>query len=268
MVRRFTGVCALALSGGSVVACSSRPVQERVVYVPSSAPQAEVNRVAWSQPPVPSANVQPGRLAGIVVDQESGQPIFAQISVTSAPMVGTLTDSSGRFNLAVPSGARTIWIRRVGYSPYKIDAVLAQHSGYIMVAALTRALTTLCNVSDGGIVLRLYRDSTGKTVQTPILPPPPSAVVVYVRDALTGQPPGSPVTVTVTDGAFRDSLVARVDSLGRVPRTIAPERPGTYEVTVRNSQYRDWQSTARTRFNQECGGELVPAVFRAWLVPR
>jgi hypothetical protein len=93
-------------------------------------------------------------------------------------------------------------------------------------------------------------------------------VVLFARDVTTGVGVAGPVTIAVVSGAFRDSLVVDVDSLGRVGRTIAPNRPGFYTVTVRGPGYRDWHGGAATRPRPGCEGQFVPAVFYAWLLPR
>ena len=242
-------VCALAVSAGLPFGCRSQPEQVRIVYRPEYLPPPEAKVVAWSQAPLASAQVPAGYLAGLIVDAESGLPLFkAQVHIASTT-VGAMSDSTGRFRVRLPSGVGAIRVRRIGYSTSATPIVAHTDSGYVMVAALRREPTILCTVTTG------YSG-------------PRSAVVVSARDALTGLPLAAPVTVTVTDTAFRDSFVTTVDSSGRIPRTIAPERPGTYEVTLRSESYRDWQRSASTSTVTGCAGELSPAVFQAWLVPR
>ena len=97
---------------------------------------------------------------------------------------------------------------------------------------------------------------------------PLQAVQVRIRDALTGGAPAVPVAVTVRDGAFRDSITARLDSDQRLVANTAPDRPGRYDVTVRAPGYREWFGQAATRPVPGCTSDLKPAVFQVWLIRR
>jgi hypothetical protein len=71
------------------------------------------------------------------------------------------------------------------------------------------------------------------------------ALEVVVVDARTGAPRVEGTIVTARDSTFLETLRI-VESRDRPPRSIfggAVERPGTYEVTVRRSGYRDWSTT-------------------------
>ena len=246
--RRVAFLCHVAVV---VASLGCRPPERvRYVYLSPPPPPRDSTRAAWSQPPVPSSRVEPGRLEGLVLDDETGQPLsHAQVQLVSTTF-GAMTDSAGRFELPVPADTRSIRIRRIGYEPYRVDGVFAADSGYVIVAALRRSTVVLCRVVTG--------QGGG----------PESAVVISVRDAMTGRPFSGSVSVTVTDTSFRESFVTTVDSLGLVPRTIAPERYGSYTVNLSSDAYRDWQGSASTRMVPGCSGQIAPAVFRAWLVPR
>jgi hypothetical protein len=253
----------------AIAGCRARPAPAPAVSPSVSSLAAESGRFAASQAPAASARVSPGVLEGLVVDEESGQPIGAvQISFASTT-AGALTDSTGRFRVAAVGGTQTIRVRRIGYAPYRIDAVLHPDSGYVMAVGLTPTRVAVCRVSSGGALVEIRLDAEGRESRRFLsMDVPPSAVVIVARDALTGRPPATPLRITVSDGAYRDSLVVTVDSLGRVARTIAPDRPGTYEVTLHSPGYTAWRGSAATQPVPGCPGEFAPAVFRAWLVPR
>ncbi|GEM_PF-1698855 len=60
---------------------------------------------------------------------------------------------------------------------------------------------------------------------------------VTVRNAETGAPAGPGATVTATDGAYRETLLAFPDSLTFLGAT---ERPGTYDVQVIQVGFQSW----------------------------
>jgi len=255
--------------GATVALASCHPRPTPAPAFPSAAASVvESSRFATSQAPVASSRVSSGVLEGLVIEEESGQPIDkAQIWVASTT-AGTLTDSTGRFRVTIPDSTLSIRIMRIGYAPSRVDAVLERDSGYVMVAALTRVRVSLCSVTVGGAFMEV-RDARGKvTLRMLNTAMPRSGVVILAHDALTGRAPAAPLSITVADRDYRDSLVVTADSLGRVARTIAPDRPGTYEVTVRSPDDRDWRGSAATQPVPGCPGEFAPAVFRAWLVPR
>ncbi len=63
------------------------------------------------------------------------------------------------------------------------------------------------------------------------------AVTVEVQDALTGGPPSSTPTGTLTDGGYRETM----ESYGGQFLQGGGERPGTYDVEVRADGYRPWR---------------------------
>lgn len=64
------------------------------------------------------------------------------------------------------------------------------------------------------------------------------AVQVEVRDAATRAPATEGAVLTVTDGAYVDSM--RGGPGGPPVLAAAPERPGTYLVEVRRAGYAPW----------------------------
>ena len=185
-----------------LVGCrAGRP--ERGGCEPPRPPSVEPRRVAWTQPAVPSERVAPGQLSGLVVDEESGLPLFgAQVHVVGAALQA-YSDSSGLFSVQLRPGRQSIRVRRIGYASLSTDVVAREDSGYAAVFTLAREPVILCHVTVGMHV-------------------PQPAVEGAVRDALTDQPLLGVVKVTATDGAFRDSVAATTDSLGYLRRPLPP----------------------------------------------
>ena len=232
-----------------LVGCRGRPAPANVVVEPlPTAPESP--QVAWTQGPEASTNVPPGELAGLVVDAATGEPLtFGQVYLDPLPATRVVTDSSGRFRLPLPDTPTRVRVGRIGFRTESATLHPKSDSGYAVVFALRPVAVVLCRVFAGGYV-------------------PLQAVQVRIRDAMSGDAPIVPVAVTVRDGAFRDSIPARVDSHGRLVANAAPDRPGRYDVTVRAPGYRDWFGQAATRPVPGCTSDLEPAVFQVWLIRR
>ena len=87
---------------------------------------------------------------------------------------------------------------------------------------------------------------TGQVCTTIAIP----AVTVDILDSLSGALLPTESIAYARDGGFVDSTVVPPPRPGFVfqPAALAIERPGTYEVTVRSTGYRDWrQSGVRVR---------------------
>lgn len=73
------------------------------------------------------------------------------------------------------------------------------------------------------------------------------ALRVTVTDSLTGQPPTSVPSLTVTDGAFSEVHPTPDLGGGNTNEFLAArERPGVYEIVVRAAGYVDWTRSAIT----------------------
>jgi hypothetical protein len=220
--------------------------------------------VAWSQDPVASASVPSGELAGVVLDAETGAPLALVQLWGPNQGLPVMSDSSGRFRIPVPNVGE-VRLRRIGYAPYRVTVPRAD-SGLVAVIALHALPVVTCHVSGGTAVYEV--DGKGRRrLTTPVEQRHPG-VVVIARGALTARAPAGGISVVVRDGAFTDSVTARADTSDRIVASAAFERPGRYEVLVRSPGYRDWTGVSVARTVSECGGELRPAVFHAWLVPR
>ena len=64
-------------------------------------------------------------IEGTVVDDSTGQPLPATHVFISGSMTGTTVDDSGHFRLAgLPTGAKRLYVSRVGYKPEQFDFFL------------------------------------------------------------------------------------------------------------------------------------------------
>jgi hypothetical protein len=105
--------------------------------------------------------------------------------------------------------------------------------------------------------LAICVDSSGTT----------AAVVVQVRDAVTGAPLAAGSRGSIRDGDYIDSLrPPSADASGRLLTLIAGQgRPGTYTVTVIHPGYQTWQQTSVLVVVGNCG--LASQVLHANLEP-
>jgi hypothetical protein len=245
-IGRFAHPVLLAV----LVGCHHRAAETPAPVGPQRAPeQKESVRVARTMTPVSSSKVPAGQLVGIVVDDSTGDRVgHAQVFLTTG-LGSTIGDSLGRFTLKVPPGTPAIRVMRIGYEFAFIPIDAKPDSGYIVSVAIKKASVSVCRVFTSTYF-------------------PTSGVVVVARDVLTGAGPSTPITVSFRSGAYADSLTVQADSLGRLHRTLAPDRSGTYDVSIRAPGYYDWTATASTHEVPGCGGQFDSAVFHAWLVPK
>ena len=222
--------------------------------------------VAWTRDPVASASVPRGELAGVVVDAETGTPLALVQVWRPSRALPVMSDSAGRFRILVPNVGETVRLRRIGYAAYQVTVPRAD-SGLIAVIALRAYPIITCRVTVGPAVYEVDSRGTRRLI-TSVERHPDPGVVVIARDALTARAPLGGISVSIRDDTFADSAAASADTSDRVVASAAFERPGRYEVVVRSAGYRDWTGVSLARNAAECGGELRPAVFHAWLVPR
>lgn len=84
------------------------------------------------------------------------------------------------------------------------------------------------------------------------------AIRIEVRDAASGAPAAEGATGFVREGAFTDSLrVTGGASSGEFIMSAATERPGTYDVLIEKSGYRDWMREGVRVRSGECGVATV-----------
>lgn len=204
---------------------------------------------ATSGGPAASAATPPGVLEGRVVDGDTGEPIAAAQVVVGGTPVGALTDAAGRFRLApLPPGPQVVQTRRIGFATESLPAVFAADSGYVAVVALRESDAALCV---------LYVTA-------------PKLFTVRVRDVRTGLPPasGATLTATRTDGHVVSTSTPVPSSAGHlVLAAVDLTEAGTYTLVVRSPGYRAWQRAGVRNRSGSCG-DVVPAIFDAWLLPR
>ena len=80
-----------------------------------------------------------GRIAGVVHDAETGQPIAGAHAFIGSTMIGTVTDADGTFELNfIPAGTHDLWLSMVGYTPISEefainDSTIAQSPTFDLV---------------------------------------------------------------------------------------------------------------------------------------
>ena len=106
-------------------------------------------------------------VSGTVTDASNGQPIAnVQISVTGT-LLGTLTTQDGKFTIAsVPTGARNIVARRLGYATARQDITVSEGSPAEVNFSLTPVAKTLEEVVVSGVGAPAERRVVGNTVET------------------------------------------------------------------------------------------------------
>jgi len=227
----------------AVAACQPKPapvIKNVEIILPG--PQV----VTRGEGPSTSSKVPSGELTGIVVDAATGAPL-PQTQVIVLYNGSTLTDSIGRFRIALPKSSATIQVRRKDYIDVNTSVMYNPDSGHVAVFAIQR-LEWQCWLSDG-------------RARWP-------GVRVIARDVVSNESPDGIVSVVARDGDYRDSVAARADSKWALVVNAAPERPGRYAVTVRADGYRPWSGLGATRPMPNCGSQFAAATFHAWLVPR
>lgn len=77
-------------------------------------------------------------------------------------------------------------------------------------------------------------------------------IVVTIVDASTGAPLAGPVTVTVWDGEYSETVTPPETPSGTRVAALAWERPGRYRVEVRAPGYVTWVGTEVRVLEDEC----------------
>jgi len=81
------------------------------------------------------------------------------------------------------------------------------------------------------------------------------AIVVQIRDAVTGAPLAAGARGAIRDGGYVDSLRPPTTdaSSGLLTLTAGPGRAGTYDVTVVHPGYQPWHQTGVVVNDNSCG---------------
>lgn len=96
-----------------------------------------------------------------------------------------------------------------------------------------------------------------------------TAILVYgirvtVQDSVSGAPVASGAQLIARDGAYADtaSFPANQPNFDGLPLQAAPERPGTYIVTVRKTGFGDWVRNVTVVREDECHVRSVELTAR------
>jgi len=206
--------------------------------------------VGWRE----SEAVEPLMLLGVVFDLETGAPLnAAQISVPSQN-IGALSDSRGRFRLALTlPGPLDIHVSRIDYGPRAVHVAMPKEHGVVIQVGLPPADLHQCGE---------YRPDA-------VLPTGPQ-VRLRIRDARTGQAPSVPVVVRARSPISADSaLVAPVaaDSLSVILAlsSAQPLAPWLLDVSVTSSGHAAW-TASDVPLEQACPFPMTP-LLNVWLLP-
>ncbi len=80
------------------------------------------------------------------------------------------------------------------------------------------------------------------------------AIVVQIRDAVSGAPLAAGARGAIRDGEYVDSLRSpTTDASSGLTLTAGPGRAGTYDVTVVHPGYQPWHQTGVVVSDNSCG---------------
>ena len=161
--------------------------------------------------------------------------------------VGAITDKLGRFEFSfAPFDSITFEASRIGYTNERWALRLDPSRGYTVLFAMSPRPIMLC----GRIVA------------------PEPAVIVAVRDAVSGRAPARGATVKITAPGYRDSLTS-VPAPGDSALVFKLGTLGsfhTYSLIVQSPGFREWRIDNVGDVRVPCGGVLFP-IQQVWLLP-
>lgn len=162
--------------------------------------------------------------------------------------VGAITDKLGRFEFSfAPFDSLTLEAKRIGYSTEVRALRLDPSRGYTALFALSPRAVMLCGWPAG----------------------PEPAVVVSVRDAVSGRAPPNGAMVTIAAPGYRDS-VSKVSAPGDSALVFQLGTFGyfhTYSLTVHSPGFREWRVDDVGDVQVPCGGLVFP-IQHVWLLPQ
>jgi hypothetical protein len=86
------------------------------------------------------------------------------------------------------------------------------------------------------------------------------AIVLEVRDSVSGAGAAVGTSLVVRDGVFVDSTVTAAYSATHM--AWLPQRPGIYTVTLRHTGYREWIKPGVALLSERCGVQQVQLFAR------
>lgn len=203
--------------------------------------------------PLTSDSTAPGIIRGVVVDDSTGEglvavQVFVQRQRRAGRGVGAITDKLGRFEFSfAPFDSLTLEARRIGYSTEDLAVRLDPSRGYTVLFALSPRPVMMCSWPAG----------------------PEPAVVISVRDAVSGRAPPNGATVKITAPGYRDS-VSKVPAPGDSALVFQLGTIGyfhTYSLTVQSPGFREWRIENVGDVQIPCGGLVFP-IQHVWLLPQ
>lgn len=204
--------------------------------------------------PFMTNSIPPGTIRGVVIDDSTGRGLSGVIVSIAQKQrdgrrIGAVTDSLGRFLLSfAPFDTLTFATRAMGYAAHALPARLDPSHGYILVLTLSRLPPRAACAWPPG---------------------PEPAVIVLVRDALSGRAPAAGATVKITAPGYRDS-VTTVPAPGDSALVFRLGTYGyfhTYSLEVQSPGRRTWRAGDVTEVKAPCGAPMFP-VQQIWLVPQ
>ncbi len=149
------------------------------------------------------ASVYGQGISGIVIDNSNNSPVVGANVTVTGTTAGAMTDSEGRFTLALPSGSNEIQVSFIGYISQKINV----KPGGTYSIALEPDIATLSEVVVVGYGTQRKANLTGSvsSVDSKVLEARP---IADVGRGLQGTMPG--LTVTVPSGEIGSDPLLKI----------------------------------------------------------
>jgi TonB-linked SusC/RagA family outer membrane protein len=163
---------------------------------------------------------QAGRIAGLVTDSTSGQPVPSASVLIPALRLGGVTSAEGRYTINnVPAGTHTVRVQRIGFLPRTASVTVAAGATATLDFRLGVQVTRLTEVVSVGYGTQRARDVTGSvaTVNMEALERTP---IVSVDQVLQGTAPG--VSVTTASSEPGGALSVRIRGTSSITGNAEP----------------------------------------------
>ncbi|MBX9928409.1 MAG: carboxypeptidase-like regulatory domain-containing protein [Gemmatimonadaceae bacterium] len=235
--------------------------------MPDRLPSLLLQLIVWVPP------LLIGRAAGLRARHRSGRAPHIVAAISVAAWVATWVAMN---RLAPPPYLPGVTHDPMTAPPEAIQALVRLTIGVVLplcaiVAAIAfrraraaAAVSLIASLSGCAAIL-----GTDDTVCTTELR---HGLLVTVRDSISGNGEGAGATLIARDGAYVDSLAIPAANrwMDTMPLWAAPERPGTYSVTVRKPGFADWEQRNVVIGNDRCHVipvRLTARLRRAAMVP-
>ena len=145
------------------------------------------------------------KVNGTVISQDDNEPVIGASVLVVGTNTGTVTDASGRFELTVPAGKKTLRITYVGMEPIEVSA---RPNMKIMLTSDQKALDEVIVVAFGTAKKSAFTGSAKVVGSDEIA----LSQVTSVTNALAGAVPG--VQLTSASGAPGETSTIRIRGFG------------------------------------------------------